>query len=324
MARAAARVGHAVAFSGRRSALDPEFEFDVFPSGTERTPKRVPLRVTSLGEEQQAFRDGFAGWIARARAAEVFSVGADWRPDVVVCDETDYGAMVAAERLGLPHVTVLVLASDAFVPRDLVPKRSDLVLTPFPPSLRPLGAAQGFRLFADVAARAAAPTVYFTLGTVFNLESGDLFTRVLAGLRQLDVDVVATVGRQIDPAELGPQPERVRVERWLPHSDVLPRCSAVVSHGGSGSVLAALAHGLPSVLLPMGADQPLNAARCAELGVALVLDPLGATPQDVAEAVETVLSDASYRAAAEGVRDEIRALPVPEHALALLERLIET
>src|SRR5205085_9710002 len=163
--------------------------------------------------------------------------------------------------------------------------------------------AHGFRTAAGARCDGAR-TVYFTLGTVFNLESGDLFARVLAGLRELDVDVVATVGRQIDPEELGPQPERIRVERYLPHADVLPRCAAVVSHGGSGTLLGALAHGLPSVLLPMGADQPWNAARCEELGVALVLDAMRATPDDVRKAVSTVLDDPSYRAAAGRVCDE--------------------
>jgi UDP:flavonoid glycosyltransferase YjiC (YdhE family) len=88
-------------------------------------------------------------------------------------------------------------------------------------------------------------------------------------------------------------------------------------------VLGSLAHGLPSVLLPMGADQPWNAARCEQLGVALVLDALRATPAEVREAVSTVLDDPSYRAAAERVRDEIRALPGPEHAVRLLERLVQ-
>jgi UDP:flavonoid glycosyltransferase YjiC (YdhE family) len=111
----------------------------------------------------------------------------------------------------------------------------------------------------------------------------------------------------------------VRVKRFLP---LRRRCAAVVSHGGSGTVLGALAHGLPSVLLPMGADQPWNAARCEQLGVALVLGALRATPAEVREAVSTVLDDPSYRAAAERVRDEIRALPGPEHAVRLLERLV--
>ncbi len=92
---------------------------------------------------------------------------------------------------------------------------------------------------------------------------------------------------------------------------MLPHCAAVVSHGGSGSVLGALAHGLPQVLIAMGADQPLNAARCAELGLALTLDPVSATPDDVRAAVTAVLDEPSYRQAAERMRDEIRSLPGP-------------
>ncbi len=85
--------------------------------------------------------------------------------------------------------------------------------------------------------------------------------------------------------------------------------------------MGALAHGLPLVLIPMGADQPLNAARCADLGVARVLDAIKATPETVREAVSTVLGDSTYRRAAERLRDEIAALPGPAHAIPLLERL---
>ena len=145
--------------------------------------------------------------------------------------------------------------------------------------------------------------------------------RVLTGLQELPVEVVATVGAEIDPAELGPLPPHVRVERFLPQSEILARCSAVVSHGGSGSVLGALAHGLPQVLIPMGADQPLNAARCEQLGVARVLDPVAATPNDVREAVTAVLHEPAYRNSARRLRQEFAALPGPEWAVKLLERL---
>jgi MGT family glycosyltransferase len=141
------------------------------------------------------------------------------------------------------------------------------------------------------------------------------------GRPDLPIDLIVTVGRHIDPVELGPQPANVHIERFVPQSSVLPRCSAVVSHGGSGSVIGALAHGVPAVLLPMGADQPLNAARCVALGVAQVLDAVTATPEDVREAVATVLADAAYRRAAERIRKEIAALPGPAHAVSLLERL---
>jgi UDP:flavonoid glycosyltransferase YjiC (YdhE family) len=285
------------------------------------------------------------------------AVCAEWQPDILVRDEADFGSAVVAERLGLACATVLVIAAGSFVRRELVAEplnklRAEhdlpidpdlamlsryLVLSPFPPSYRdpafPLPAtAHAIRPLTPEPVRKdaapawaapvrGAPTVYFTLGTVFNLESGDLFARVLAGLRDLPLNVIATVGREIDPEEFGPQPAHIHVARYIPQSSILPRCAAVVSHGGSGSVIAALAHGLPSVLLPMGADQPLNAARCAELGVARVLDAVGATPADVRAAVSTVLADPSYRRAAARIRDEIAVLPGPEHAVALLEGL---
>jgi UDP:flavonoid glycosyltransferase YjiC (YdhE family) len=282
---------------------------------------------------------------------------ADWQPDLVVSEETDFGSMIAAERLGLPHATVLVLVA-GFVHPGLVAEPLDalrtehglppdqdlsmpsryLVLAPLPPSFRdpafPLPAtAHAFRPLTPGGAGndappppwplrvQGAPTIYFTLGTVFNLESGDLFERVLAGLGDLRVNVVATVGSQIDPAEFGSLPENVHVERYIPQSLVLPHCDAVVSHGGSGSVLGSLAFGLPMVLIPMGADQPLNAARCEKLGAARVLDAIAAAPETVREAVSSVLSDPAYRSAAERMRDEIAALPGPEEAVQLLERL---
>jgi MGT family glycosyltransferase len=169
--------------------------------------------------------------------------------------------------------------------------------------------------------RPGAPTVYATLGTVFNLESGDLFERLLEGLGDLEANVIATVGRQIDPADLGEVPANVHIERYLPQARVLPYCDAVVSHGGSGSVLGALAHGLPMVLLPMGADQPLNAARCEELGIARAIDAPEATAAAIGEATESVLTDPGYRLRATRFADELAALPGPEEAVALLSRL---
>jgi MGT family glycosyltransferase len=161
--------------------------------------------------------------------------------------------------------------------------------------------------------------VYFTLGTVFNLESGDLFGRVLAGLSALPVNVLATVGLQIDPAEFGPQPTNVRIERYIPQALILPHCDLVVSHGGSGSVGGALAHGLPMVLIPMGADQPLNADRVVDLGLGRVLDAVAATPDDVRAAAADVLGDGRYRRAAERLRDEMADWPGPGYAVGLLE-----
>jgi len=131
------------------------------------------------------------------------------------------------------------------------------------------------------------------------------------------------VGRDIDPAELGPQPPHVRIERFLPLAQALSRCDAVISHAGSGTVIGSLAYGLPSVLLPLGADQPWNADRCSDLGVARVLDPSHSTAQDIRHATADVLNVPAYRAAAQRLRDEIAALPGSEHAADLLEALAQ-
>lgn len=361
VARAAAAAGHTVAF-GCAPAMVPAVEAGGFTAlalgaGAARAAERLPLRPLDAAREAREFRDRFARRAARERAPEAIALCGAWQPDVLVCDETDFGAMVAAERLGLPYATVIVIAAGGFVRADVVGEalaelraahglapdpdlamlRRHLVLSPVPPSFRdpadPLPAtAHAFRPWvrpdgapaprpAWLSSPGGAPAVYFTLGTVFNVESGDLFARVLAALRSLPIEVVATVGPQVDPAELGVQPAHVHVRRYVAQERILPHCRLVLSHAGSGSVLGALAHGLPSVLIPLGADQPLNAARCEGLGVARVLDPIAATADDVREAVANVLADESYRRAAERLRDEVAALPGPEHAVRLLERL---
>jgi MGT family glycosyltransferase len=115
------------------------------------------------------------------------------------------------------------------------------------------------------------PTVYVTLGTVFN----DLlvFRVLLEALAELECNVIATVGPRSDAAELAPIPENAHVERYISQSLVLPRSSVAVTHGGSGSTLAALAHGLPMLVVPQGADQVDNAAACEAIGTARRLLP---------------------------------------------------
>ena len=80
-------------------------------------------------------------------------------------------------------------------------------------------------------------------------------------------------GRDGDPASLAPWPANATVERFVPQVDVLPHCSVVVSHGGSGTTYGALAHGLPLLMLPHAADQFDNVAAARAAGVANTLMP---------------------------------------------------
>jgi UDP:flavonoid glycosyltransferase YjiC (YdhE family) len=95
-----------------------------------------------------------------------------------------------------------------------------------------------------------------------------------------------------------------------------------VFHGGSGTLGHAIANGLPTVILPLGADQPENAARCAELGASRTLDQDQLSPGHVCEVVLDVLQMPSYRLGSQRLRDEFNALPGPELTVELLERLV--
>jgi UDP:flavonoid glycosyltransferase YjiC (YdhE family) len=353
--------GHEVAFHGRRSGASTVIErgFDLFPDPDEAPgdPRTIAaLTPIDRVREERDFRAGFADRIARARSARLLELADAWRPGLIVCDEADFGAMAAAERIGIPHAVVLVNASGSFGRPEIVAPalrrvRRDLgldpggvtemlagaiTLNPFPPSFRdprfplPDGTIT-YRPERDAPADdgdldrigpSEAPTVYVTLGTVFPAESGDLFARLLSAVAILGVNAIVTVGRELDPASFGPQPDRVIVERYLPQGSVLPRCDLVVNHAGSGSILGALGHGLPIVALPLGADQPWNADRVEALGLGLVLDAVDATPDDLAGAIASALGDAGIRARSEAIRAEVEGLPGPDTTVPFLERLV--
>jgi UDP:flavonoid glycosyltransferase YjiC (YdhE family) len=361
IARAVQAAGHIVAFACSHSMANTveALAFAAIPIGKPGNgkPERLPLRPVNMEREEHDLREKFARQAARSRAAGILETCAVWKPDLIICDEVDFGSMIAAERLGIPHVTVLVIAAGSFVRAEIVADAlnevraeydlpSDpnlrmlsryLVLSPFPPGLRDPAFPLPSTAYAiqpeldpsnitDDAMLSAkhlvnTPTVYFTLGTVFNNESGDLFTRVLNGLRDLPISLIVTVGRHIDPSELGPQPANVHVAQYIPQSAILPQCDAVVSHGGSGSVMGALIYGLPMVLIPLGADQPWNAARCEAIGVARVLDAVTVTPDTIAEAVTLVLREPSYRETAQHFQAAIMEMPLAATAVPLLEQL---
>ncbi len=166
-------------------------------------------------------------------------------------------------------------------------------------------------------AAGARPTVYATLGSAapgFHL-AGPAFAAVLAGLGQLDADVLFTVG-SFDVAALGPVPANVKVESYVPQS-VAMACDAVVTHGGSGTTIAALTRGLPQVVVPLFADQPHNAERIAAEGIGLAVDVRSAA-ETLAPAVRRVLDEPSFAARAREAATELAGLPSADEVLAEL------
>lgn len=335
--------------------------FTAFPAGAsplvvDEETMRLP-EVAALGPDEvwALGAQMFARVAGPAKVADLVRVIGEWQADLVVHDAIDFGAPVAAAHQGIPWAghSFGALQPDEFWARSAVlvaptwqewgvdpgPQAGmfrHLYLDICPPSFQaphaaglaarqllrpvPFDTPGGESLPDWVASLPDRPTVYVTLGTIFNDTPG-IFEAVLAGLRDGPYNLVVTVGHDRDPAELGPQPPNVHVERWVPQSLLFPHCDAVVSHAGSGTTLAALAHGLPHLMLPQGANQFWNAERTVALGAGLQLLADQLQPATVRQQVDELLDRPGYRAAAARLAAEIAAMPPPAAVVPVLERL---
>ena len=140
-----------------------------------------------------------------------------------------------------------------------------------------------------------APLVLVAMSSVFQ-DQFEVLRRVALALGTLPVRGVITTGRAVDPVAV-PATRNVRVLRAVPHARILAEAAVVVTHAGHGTVIKALAAGVPLVCLPQGRDQRDNAARVQRLGAGIRLGKR-ATSTAIASAVRQVLGRAQYRAAA--------------------------
>jgi MGT family glycosyltransferase len=163
--------------------------------------------------------------------------------------------------------------------------------------------------------------VYVTLGTVFNRRPR-LFATILQALADTDVNVVATTGPDQEPAAVCTDPPpNARLERWIDQGRLLPHCAAVVAHGGFSTVVGALSHGLPMLIIPLGSDNPVHARRCVALGVARSLSSADADSTAIRQLTGEVLTDHDLREQARRRSQDLARLPGVEAAASLLVRL---
>ncbi len=387
LARALEQAGHDVAFAvgpGMRPRVESA-GFVVLPVGgnlaadPEYQQVRAQLRSMPSGLDAELFNYTriFCGIAPRLRTPELVAVARAWQPDMVIRDAGEYGAVIAAEHLGLPHAVVAFAAAlqtmtifEREAAAQLDPIRHCWSLAPdptlaslfrylylaySPPSFslrdvsgvagQPLGRpgtaaavpptthflrphifdnADGERLPDWVAGLPARPTIYATLGTELARDPEfypHVLHTIIAGLRDAPVNLIVTVGRENDPADFGPQPANVHIERYIPQSLLLPRCDLIVMHGGSNSLLAALDIGVPMVVVPLIADQFFNAQSVQELRLGLVVPHAQLTPASMLAAVDDVLANALYRENVRRLQAEMHALPNQHHAVELIERV---
>ena len=314
----------------------------------------------------------FAGIDTRAELPGLRAIVEATRPDVIVRESWEFGSTLVAELHEIPLARVglglaameeqtVVLAAPAVneartalgLPLDPAGDRlrDAAYLTAIPEELENSGFAapdptHRFRFETTAGATPLPdwwpgnddPLVYLTFGSV--AAGGHLpyypavYRSAIEALARLPVRLLVTIGDATrDAAELGELPANVHVETWVPHDDVASRADLIVCHGGFGSTLGALAHGVPLVVVPLfSSDQWANgeAVERAEAGICLDADgvtrnvfdlPGTGTYDQLADGVASALEEASYRSQAARIAEAMRALPTVEQSVEVLEAI---
>ena len=165
--------------------------------------------------------------------------------------------------------------------------------------------------------RKERPLVYLSFGST---GLGDYFPVVLELLARRDVDVIVTTGGL---AEIPDPPPGVRVAEILPGSTVLEKADLLVCHGGNGTIYQALAQGVPLVGIPTCITQEIEMDQVERLGCGIQINEVRFRVTELAEAIDRVLADRSYTAAAERAAEAIRRWDAPATAADEIERFME-
>jgi UDP:flavonoid glycosyltransferase YjiC (YdhE family) len=240
------------------------------------------------------------------------------RPDLVVHEEAEFAGPVVAEVLGVPWVThswaapaVPAATRDATAQRLELLWREHLATAP--------------RCSGDLYLDACPPLLQVAEagtipgGTVAEFCHADRLVEVASSVAGEVASVLVTSGPCSADELRVALPPHVVVRRYVPLRDALPKVDLVVSHGGAGTTVAALASGLPHLVLPQGApSQSRNGAAVAAAGAGLMLDGAAQTSSAVRRASAQLLEEPRFAAAAAAAGTTLGALPAPDDVVDLL------
>lgn len=307
--------------------------------------RRIPRAIRMFAE------------LADVMADDTVALARTWRPDLVITEPTAFVGALAAAAVDVPLVRfpwgadilsnvaamdgmsdadaeVLAPVAARFGLRDVRP-RDALTLDACPAGMQvatPAPRSQEIRYLPYTAYRVlppplpepGRPRVCVTWGTtVGRLDPGrSLMGRVVAAVAGAGVEVVAVVAADQRAALLPTAPAGVRVVESAPLEHVLPGCSAVISHGGAGTVLHGLAYGLPQLAVsPALPDHRFNARQLAASGAGRVVTAAEVADGTVTDALRELLDAPGHRAAAEKLRGQMLEKPLPAAVVPVLERL---
>ncbi|EGD41668.1 putative LigA [Nocardioidaceae bacterium Broad-1] len=332
--------GHEVTVVGPPGLAAAASGFD-FRAGAAPDPASVAAIWQRVAESpmevsrELVLRDLFARVNSGAMIPAVRAAIDDLRPDLVLRDPAEYASALAAAEAGVPQARLGVsLCSEiAFFESTAAPVLEDWrpglhreivespILTRFPASLdpSPFSAVVRYRVGEPLVRDVDPRFVYATLGTVAPTmpPMRPWFDIVAEVLGALPVRAVFTIGHDLDPAQIAAAPD-VRIEPWADHADVLSHAAVILHHGGSGTVLDALAAGVPQVIVPLFADQGANGAAIVKAGVGTALPgsgasafhvPQGGEVERLQELVAETMASETVRERAAEVAAEMSALP---------------
>lgn len=157
----------------------------------------------------------------------------------------------------------------------------------------------------DIAVIQEKKPIYISLGTVFN-QAADFYKLCFEAFGDTDHTVVMSVGDKVHIADLGEIPNHFIVKSYVPQTDVLQYAKLFITHGGMNSVHEGLYYGVPLIVIPQSADQPVIAGQVANLEAGIVLHMNQLTANHLREAADHVLNQPAFKEAAANVGKSFR------------------
>ena len=147
--------------------------------------------------------------------------------------------------------------------------------------------------------------IYISLGTVFN-QAIDFYRLCFEAFGTSDHTVVMSIGKQTPLVDLGEIPQNFIVKNYVPQTEVLKYAKLFITHGGMNSTNEAFYYGVPLLVIPQSADQPIIAGQVDAIGAGIKLTMQGLTANQLREAADHVLDDPSFHKAVSTIRESIQ------------------
>jgi MGT family glycosyltransferase len=147
--------------------------------------------------------------------------------------------------------------------------------------------------------------IYISLGTVFN-HAIDFYKLCFEAFGHTDHTVVMSIGDKVQLSDLGEIPENFIVKIYLPQTEVLKYTKLFITHGGMNSTHEGLYYGVPLIVIPQSADQPIIAEQVAKIGAGITLKMQDLTANQLREDADHVLNDSSFQIAVSNIKESFQ------------------